>query len=106
MQEMVCMIVNVYDMALTYFASLQFARAESFTGDISRWDVGGVTTMAGMFRRAANFNADISRWDTGSVLDMSNMFLNCAAFNQDLSSWNVSSVKNFAGMVSGAPSIS
>ena len=47
-------------------------------GDISEWDVSGVTDMSGMFAFAIPFNGDISEWDVSGVTDMSEMFLGAA----------------------------
>ena len=35
---------------------------DSFNQDISQWDVGNVTNMAGMFFWAYAFNQDIGNW--------------------------------------------
>jgi len=67
-----------------------------FNGDISNWTVSNVTAMDHMFYYA-DFNQDISRWDTSSVLDMSGMFKR-TYFNQDISNWSVHSVKYMEGM--------
>ena len=37
-----------------------FGYADSFNGDISEWDVSGVTDMSWMFAGADSFNGDIS----------------------------------------------
>ena len=54
--------------------SLMFANAKSFHGDISPWDVSGVTDMSRMFYSAASFNQPLSGWDVSGVTDMSRMF--------------------------------
>ena len=79
-----------------------FKDTESFTGNISSWDVSNVTDMGGMFYGASSFNSDISGWDVSNVTDghnqsgdyiysMGAMFYDATSFNQDLSSWCVSS---------------
>ena len=67
-----------------------------FNGDISSWDVSSVTDMYGMFYES-KFNGDISSWDVSNVTDMEKMFMS-SPFNQDISSWNVSKVTNMAWM--------
>ena len=66
-----------------------FIRADSFNGDISEWDVSGVTDMYAMFAYADSFNGDISEWDVSGVTDMSAMFLGAYSFTQDLGSWYI-----------------
>ena len=43
-----------------------FRDTRSFNGDISPWDVSGVTDMSGMFRDTRSFNGDISPWDVSA----------------------------------------
>ena len=57
----------------------------SFNGDISAWNMSGVTTMYGMFLSATAFNRDLSAWDVSSVTDMGYMFSGATAFNGDIS---------------------
>ena len=59
-----------------------------FNNDISGWDVSGVTNMKEMFYHS-KFNYDISGWDVSNVTDMTQMFYN-ASFNHDISKWNIS----------------
>lgn len=67
-----------------------------FNGDISKWNVGEVTDMTSMFAQS-KFNGDISNWDVRHVSTMRSMF--CASvFNRDISNWNVSSVTDFGYM--------
>jgi surface protein len=77
--------------------------ARGFTRDdlsgMGSWDVSGVTSMHGMFTDS-DFNSDISEWSVSKVEDMSWMFLG-ANFSGDLSSWDVSSVKNMSQMFQG-----
>ena len=61
-------------------------------GDISGWDVSGVTSMERMFDNADAFDGDLSEWDVSNVQNMGAMFRNTLSFNQDISSWDVSSV--------------
>ena len=76
----------------------------AFRGDISEWDVSGVTDMSNMFHDAAAFNQDISKWNVSKVTNMLGMFFGATAFNQDISVWNVSSVIHMASMFHGATS--
>ena len=61
-----------------------FLSASSFNGDISEWDVSGVTTMVGMYSQTISFNSDISKWDVSSVENMQTMFDGATAFTQQL----------------------
>ena len=45
----------------------------TFTGDISKWDVGNVTNMESMFEDS-EFNGDISKWNVSNVNKMTEMF--------------------------------
>eukprot|EP00212_Chloropicon_laureae_P002080 CAMPEP_0197485498 /NCGR_PEP_ID=MMETSP1311-20131121/437_1 /TAXON_ID=464262 /ORGANISM="Genus nov. species nov., Strain RCC856" /LENGTH=49 /DNA_ID= /DNA_START= /DNA_END= /DNA_ORIENTATION= len=47
--------------------SMMFAGAKSFTGDLSKWQIGKVTNMYAMFSGARAFNSDLSKWQTGNV---------------------------------------
>ncbi len=69
-----------------------YGDCSSFDGDITNWDVSGVSLMNAMFNRASVFNQDISSWDTSSVLSMSGMFNDAFAFNQNLGGWDISSL--------------
>ncbi len=74
-----------------------------FNGDIS-WDVSGVTGMSDMFARASSFNGDISGWDVSGVTGMSGMFSNAHSFNGDISEWDVSNVMDMSDMFARASS--
>merc|ERR1719247_1990014 len=64
--------------------SFMFSEAESFNGDISKWDVSSVTDMSFMFSTAESFDGDISKWDVSSVTAMLRMFSHAASFKQKL----------------------
>ena len=72
-----------------------------FNGDISEWDVSGVTGMGFMFSNS-QFNGDISKWDVSGVTDMGFMFSN-SPFNGDISKWDVSGVTDMSFMFSNSP---
>ena len=76
--------------------------AETFNGDISKWDVGLATTMLGMFQGATAFNRDISKWDVGRVTDMRWMFYNAKAFEQTLCGAWLSSTASQSQMFTGS----
>ena len=58
--------------------------AEAFDGDISKWDVSKVTTMARMFMGTKLFNGDIAAWDASSVTSMISMFQYATVFKRKL----------------------
>jgi surface protein len=95
--------VDAPDLALVTDMSYMFYFANTFTGDLSTWDVSSVTNMAGMFGWGSPLIGDLSTWDVSSVTDMSSMF-EANSFNGDLSTWDVSSVTRMAGMFSNAQS--
>jgi hypothetical protein len=41
-------------------------------GDISKWDVSQVTSMANLFEERLSFNDDISAWNVSSVTNVFN----------------------------------
>ena len=72
--------------------------SSSYTGDLSSWDVSSVTYMQNMFSRASSFNSDLSGWNVSAVNNMDGMFFRASSFNSDLSGWNVSSVASMQNM--------
>ncbi len=87
--------------SVTSFTSF-YGDCSNFDGDITNWDVSGVSLMNAMFNRASVFNQDISSWDTSSVGSMSGMFNDATAFNKDISSWDTSSVQTMTLMFNDA----
>ena len=77
--------------------SFMFQYTDSFGGNLSNWDVSGVTRMDYMFSTSA-FNGNLSGWDVSGVTDMSNMFSGAVRFNGDISGWNVSGVTRMSNM--------
>ncbi|WGK68070.1 BspA family leucine-rich repeat surface protein [Candidatus Haliotispira prima] len=78
-----------------------FSDKLNFNGNISGWDVSGVTDMNHMFspRDLADrqkFNQPIGAWDVSNVTDMNAMFANADKFNQPIGDWNVSNVTNMS----------
>jgi surface protein len=81
---------------------LAYALGENFNGDISKWDVGRVSSLAYQFSGLKSFNQDLSRWDTTKVTTMLGVFKGASAFNQDLNTWQTSSVTMVNEMFSRA----
>lgn len=81
-----------------------FWDAVSFSGDLSKWDVGNAELMNEMFYRASSFNGDISAWDVSSVSDMNLMFYEATSFDCDISGWSVGNVTSMAYMFFSASS--
>ena len=73
-------------------------------GDISTWDVSGITSFSQLFQDKSTFNGDISTWDVSNVTNMYYAFCNASSFNQDLSNWDVSSVTSMHMMFPGCTS--
>ena len=56
-------------------------------GDISTWDVSGITSFSQLFQDKSTFNGDISTWDVSNVTNMYYAFCNASSFNQDIGGW-------------------
>ncbi len=97
-------IPNIYLWDVGSVTSLagMFKGAEKFNTALSNWNVGEVSSMNSMFEGATKFNQDISSWVVSEVTDMESMFSGAAAFNQDISGWNVSKVSDMQYMFSNA----
>ena len=95
---------DVPDLSGVTDMSGMFARASSFDGDISAWDVSRVTDMRGMFSGASSFDSDLSGWDISNVRYIARMFLGATSFDSDLSAWDVSGVTDMRGMFADASS--
>lgn len=67
--------------------------AIGFQADLNFIDVSEVTRMIQLFGReeTRQFNGDISKWNVGNVKSMKGMF-DYSLFNGNISSWNVSNV--------------
>ena len=78
--------------------------SSGYTGDLSDWDVSSVTNMQSMFSRASSFDSDLSSWNVSAVNNMVSMFFDASSFDSDLSSWNVSAVNNMVSMFFDASS--
>merc|ERR1719331_3064641 len=80
-----------------------FYAAQSFNGDISKWDVSSVTNMGGMFHSASKFNADISKWDVSKGTNMGGMFHHAKSFSRTLcGAWQKSKASS-SSMLAGSP---
>ena len=84
---------------MTLYANLtgsnQFGDMTGFVQfDLNNWDVGSVTSAAGLFDGATTFSSYLFDWDTGSITDMSNMLKNAGEFNRDLANWARRRVSN------------
>jgi len=86
--------------------------AQATHGNISAWDVSGVTNMDGLlcttshcataygtnFPGAAAFSDNISAWDVSAVTSMRMMFAYASSFDAELSGWNVTAVRDMGYM--------
>ncbi len=102
--NMIYNATDVPDLSRVWDVSSMFRNAASFDGDLSAWDVSGVTYMYGMFFDASSFDGDLSAWDVSGVTSMGSMFRDAASFDGDLSAWDVSGVTYMYGMFRGAAS--
>jgi hypothetical protein len=70
------------------FATYQScARGMLDDGFVSKFNVGLVTSMSGMFAGATAFNQVISGWNVGLVMSMHYMFYRASTFNRNLCPW-------------------
>lgn len=96
-------------------AAGMFRNASPVIGDLNRWDMSFVTSMAYMFYcgddegscddyyyDVVGFNTNIGNWDTSRVTTMEWMFYEQNEFNQDISLWNTENVTNMSFMFRGA----
>jgi len=83
---------------------LKFQSAESFTSDLSGWEVQNVLDFSYMFNGASSCNSDISAWEPVSATTMRQMFSNAALFDTDISGWTIDGVTDMFGQFYGASS--
>ena len=57
------------------------ATALATYGEITIWDVSGITNMDNLFNSKTTFNDDISNWDVSNVTSMKAMFNETSKFN-------------------------
>ena len=71
-------------------------QSTSFNGDISGWDVTGVTNMDFMFSGATSFNngGEPLDWQGSLTASMVGVFYNATAFDQYLRGWCVSTLSD------------
>ena len=74
----------------------------AFNYNIGGWNVGNVTSIAGMFQSNTVFNQDISLWNTSNMTSMGGAFEGSRFFNQDISTWDTSKVTSFDYMFKDA----
>ena len=92
--------------AVNNWLDLGSAAATAKWGDITGWDVSGVTNFGSLFMNGTNgdtstFDEDLSAWVVSEGTNFSSMFNGCAAFDEDLSAWVVSEGTNFSSMFNG-----
>ena len=69
---------------------------ELMNADLSGWNTGNVTSMAGMFRNAGAFNGRVDTWNTGAVTSMADMFSSAGSFDQSVGGWDTSAVTDMS----------
>ncbi|QNI21147.1 hypothetical protein [Vibrio phage vB_pir03] len=97
-----------YDGTKATSTSYLFYNEEQFNGDLSDWDMSGVTEIKNMFQRARNWNngkapgeASVLDWDVSGVTNMVSVFHDANAMNVDIGNWDVSNVTTFSNMLRG-----
>ena len=83
-----------------------FGSCTLFNGDVTDWDVSGVTNMQYFFVNNTVFTGvGLSSWDVTNVTNMQWMFGTIAGsvFNANISGWNINNLSNMEGMFYGTP---
>jgi surface protein len=81
-----------------------FRSATLFNGNISNWNISGITSLEEAFSDAKSFNSDLSSWDTSSITTLRYAFAGAISFNRNISSWNTSNVNTIYNTFNGATS--
>ena len=88
--------VNIHNVVNTWFSSP--TPVENTYGDISNWDVSGVTNMSQLFHTRTDFNYDLSSWDISNVTNMFMIFhssgLSTANYDNILNGWSQQAVQS------------
>ena len=65
-----------------------------FDGDISQWDVSGVTNMSSMFTNSkfTGLHSSFINWDTKKLENIDAMFLNSPFENKDIEKWSMDNI--------------
>ncbi|MFT7159798.1 MAG: hypothetical protein ACI9GZ_000967, partial [Bacteroidia bacterium] len=91
------------DLTLTTSLSAMFQDCAALTNeDFTGWDISTITDLNGTFKRATNFDGNVTNWNVAGVTDMLELFRQ-TSFNQDLSGWSVGSVTRTNHMFNGTP---
>lgn len=102
--------ISGWDVSGVTDMSYMFFKAKKFNKPIGKWDVSGVEKMKYMFKFAEDFNQPLDKWDVSNVWNMDDMFRYAKSFNQDISGWNMQTTnfyeKDYYGeMFEGCPII-
>jgi surface protein len=92
--------VSKWDVGRVTSMQLMFFDCHMYNQPLNNWDVSNVTNMEAMFTNCYAFNKPLDRWNVGRVTNMNNMFAFCTTYNQPLNNWNVSNVTNMEAMFS------
>ena len=61
-----------------------------FSADLSKWNVGNVTNMEGMFESCWQFSSDLSNWNVKKVLTVSRIFTKTPKLNKEfIKNWKL-----------------
>lgn len=89
-RELVAMPLDTPNLSSLTDLSHMFQNCVKFIGNISHWDVSGITDMSYMFAYKDNlpirtaFNENINQWNVSNVVSMKHMFFESKNFNQPL----------------------
>ena len=61
-----------------------------YFGELTRWDVSGVTDMSYLFQNKTSFNDNIINWNVSGVTDFTSMFDGVTSFNRYIFNWVIS----------------
>ena len=86
--------------------SYAFKNCYLFNGEISNWDISGVTVLTQMFFGATSFNQPIGSWDTSDCEYFTGMFIGATSFNQNIGTWDVTSGIDFINFMSSGTGLS
>jgi hypothetical protein len=74
--------------------SIFFLHSNSFSGDLSRWDISGLTNLSALFIHNNSFSGDLSGWGISGLTSLERFYIFNNSFSGDLSGWGISGLTN------------